>query len=142
MERIANPFCAGASPIMPTIMTFDPDWRERALYSDTTMYPKTTKVVNLRQESFDVYIGRAGKGQSGYFGNAHPIGWCPICQCSHKRGEALAAFKKDFLIRVEQDSEFRKQVIALKGKTLGCFCKPLPCHGDIFAEWLDNLPSP
>lgn len=122
-------------------MTFDPDWQERALYSDTTMYPKVTRVVNLRQEPFDVYIGRAGKGQDGYFGNPHTIGWCQICECSHKRGDAIAPFKKDFLSRIEQDPEFRKRVMALKGKTLGCFCKPLPCHGDVIAEWLDNTPS-
>ena len=25
----------------------------------------------------------------------------------------------------------------LQGKTLGCFCKPDPCHGDIIKEYLD-----
>jgi hypothetical protein len=27
----------------------------------------------------------------------------------------------------------------LRGKTLGCFCKPHPCHGDIIAAYLDSL---
>ena len=30
-------------------------------------------------------------------------------------------------------------VVKLKGKTLGCFCKPYPCHGDIIAEYLNLL---
>lgn len=30
---------------------------------------KHTRVVNIRKEAYDVYIGRAGKGQDGYFGN-------------------------------------------------------------------------
>ena len=25
----------------------------------------------------------------------------------------------------------------LKGKRLGCWCKPLPCHGDVLAELAD-----
>lgn len=28
-----------------------------------------TTVVNLRFETYDVYIGRAGRGQSGFYGN-------------------------------------------------------------------------
>ena len=30
------------------------------------------------------------------------------------------------------------QLHELKGKTLGCWCKPLPCHGDILAEIVDG----
>ena len=25
----------------------------------------------------------------------------------------------------------------LRGKTLVCFCAPLPCHGDVLARWAD-----
>ena len=27
----------------------------------------------------------------------------------------------------------------MQGKTLGCFCKPNPCHGDIIKEYLDRM---
>lgn len=27
----------------------------------------------------------------------------------------------------------------LKGKTLGCWCTPLPCHGDVIIEYLEGL---
>ena len=27
----------------------------------------------------------------------------------------------------------------LKGKTLGCFCKPQPCHGDILIKLIEKL---
>jgi hypothetical protein len=33
-----------------------------------------TVVVNLNKEPFDVYIGRAGRGQDGYFGNPFRMG--------------------------------------------------------------------
>jgi hypothetical protein len=28
--------------------------------------------------------------------------------------------------------------IELKDKTLGCWCKPLPCHGDVLVELADK----
>lgn len=123
----------GASPSMPTSMTFDPDWKNRP--------ESKTRVVNILRAAFDVYIGRAGRGEPGYFGNPHRIGRCQLCETVHGRNESIAQFKKDFLERVEQDAEFRERVKALKGKTLGCFCKPLPCHGDIIVEWLDSQPN-
>lgn len=27
----------------------------------------------------------------------------------------------------------------LRGKTLGCFCHPLPCHGDVLIEFLERV---
>ena len=113
-------------------MVFDPDWRERQEYMPET------KVVNLKNEPYDVYIGRPGKGQLGYFGNRHPIGWCVRCNVEHKRGEAIAAYAKDFAKRIVEDEEFRRNVLDLKGKRLGCFCSPARCHGDIIKDWLDG----
>ena len=98
-----------------------------------------TKVVNIYREKYDVYIGRAGKGQSGYFGNPHPVGFCKICNCIHARDEAIAEYKKDFDKRMESDLEFKNKVLELKDKTLGCFCKPNnACHGDVIAEYLNG----
>jgi hypothetical protein len=120
-------------------MTFDPDYREKQ-----DLNPPTT-VVNIRNEEYDVYIGRAGKGQDGYFGNNHPVyqiskSWteCPICHCKHTRDEAITAFKKDFDTRINNDVEFKQKVLSLRGKRLGCFCSPLNCHGAIYKNWLDN----
>ena len=88
-----------------------------------------TSVVNLRREAFDVYIGRAGKGQDGYFGN-------PFTVREHG-ADALALFKTYFEERLATDEEFHRRVLELHGKRLGCFCKPGPCHGDVIAEWVD-----
>lgn len=107
-----------------------------------------TKIVNLNKEPYDVYIGRSGRGTDGYFGNPHPVynpskSWtfCKICNCEHKKGEAIAAFRKDFLIRIEEDAEFRRRVSELRGKKLGCFCDGI-CHGDVYKEWLDSDEKP
>lgn len=93
-----------------------------------------TRVVNLRKEPYDVYIGRRGHGQDGYFGNPFTV---------MKYGKlALQAYRDNFKIRLATDPEFRSRVEALRGKVLGCFCKPGPCHGDVIVEYLEPLLNP
>lgn len=97
-----------------------------------------TKVVNLAQEKYDVYIGRAGKGQDGYFGNPHPVGFCRICKCIHDRAEALKEYGDYFYQRIRSDKDFLNKIMDLQGKVLGCFCKPKDCHGDIIVDFLEK----
>lgn len=97
--------------------------------------PKTTRVVNLYKETYDVYIGRPGKGVNGYFGNPIPL------HPGDSRGSTLEKFRKYFFTRLEEDPEFKDQILSLKGKTLGCFCKRGECHGDIIAEYLNSIDS-
>jgi len=92
-----------------------------------------TKVVNIRCSDYDVYIGRAGRGEDGYFGNPFRLRY------NEPRGATIEKFKKYFYDRLKTDPEFRRRVEALKGLTLGCFCKPDACHGDVIAEYLDIL---
>lgn len=101
-----------------------------------------TKIVNLRKDKFDVYIGRDFKNlEKGYFGNPIQKGKnCPVCNTvHHEQGSTLICYKKYFHDRMNSDKEFKEKVIALKGKTLGCFCKPSPCHGDIICEFLNSI---
>jgi hypothetical protein len=91
-----------------------------------------TKVVNLRKEVYDVYIGRRGKGFDGYFGNPFVIGQ------DGNRKEVLEKYRKYFYDRIEKDPEFKKQIQNLKEKALGCFCVPQSCHGDIIVEYLNG----
>ena len=93
-----------------------------------------TSVVNLRRGEFDVYIGRAGKGQDGYFGNPFRVGQVP-------REQVLNRFRMYFETRLATDPEFKRRVLGLRGKRLGCFCKPADCHGDIIAAWVNAQPE-
>ena len=95
-----------------------------------------TQVVNLRADSFDVYIGRAGHGRDGYFGNPFPLAFG---SSDEERDACIAKFKEYFLNRLETDATFKQRVHELRGKTLGCFCKPRRCHGDIIVEYLNSL---
>jgi len=92
-----------------------------------------TKVVNIRYKNYDVYIGRAGRGQDGYFGNPF------ILSSNEPRGASIEKYRTYFNERLKTDAEFKKRIHDLKGRVLGCFCKPYPCHGDVIAEYLETI---
>jgi hypothetical protein len=100
-----------------------------------------TRVVNLRHnQPYDVYVGRAGHGLDGYYGNPYPVGHvCPRCGELHETAATtLPCFEKYFLERLSTDAEFRVRVRGLTGKILGCFCLPSACHGTVIADWLNQ----
>ncbi len=86
-----------------------------------------TKVVNIdKGEKHDVYIGRGSK-----WGNPYAIGF------DGDRDEVIHKFKYDLERGFLKFS--KEDVLELKGKTLGCHCKPAACHGDVLAEYLNSL---
>ena len=52
--------------------------------------------------------------------------------------EVIEAYKQWFYARIEIDSDFEKAIKSLKGKTLGCWCSPKPCHGDVLIELIQK----
>lgn len=100
----------------------------------------STQVINIRHAPDGwksnpeyVYIGRAGKGELGYYGNPFKL------VAGEPKGSTLELFKQWVIGRMAIDEEYRRRVIELKGKTLVCFCSPSPCHGDILAEIADSI---
>ena len=51
------------------------------------------------------------------------------------REEVLHKYRRWLLARPQLIDRARRE---LRGKTLGCFCKPLLCHGDVLAEIADS----
>lgn len=101
-----------------------------------------TRVVNIREtDEYDFYIGRPGRGEEGYYGNPIRVGSpCPVCRGVHKRGgNTLGCFEEYARDRIKRDVVYRERVKELHGKTLGCFCKPKKCHGDILAKLAEEL---
>lgn len=89
------------------------------------------RVVNLRKEPFTVYIGRAGKGKAGTYGNPFIVGR------DGERGECVKLFESWFYSAY--GSKMRKLVEKIPpDAVLGCFCKPAACHGDVIAHYLNN----
>lgn len=52
--------------------------------------------------------------------------------------DALAAFHLYLVERCRVDAEWREKVQALKGKALGCWCAPGPCHAHVLAAFVDG----
>lgn len=91
-----------------------------------------TKVVHLR-EPHDIYIGRGSK-----WGNPFSHREGTLAQYVVKtRSEAIAKYEEYLL----NNEELYRSLRELKGKTLGCFCKPKSCHGDILAKYADSIDS-
>lgn len=100
-----------------------------------------TRVVNLFRERHHVYIGNPVEGDPrdvppgglGFLGNPFTEG---------SKDEQIELFRVYFHERIAGDPFFRRAVLAIRGKQLGCFCSPRGCHGEVIAEWLNQLPSP
>lgn len=86
-----------------------------------------TRVVHCKKERYDVYIGRPS-----IFGNPHAI------SAKMDRPTVIALYRSYIRDKMQRDKEFKKAVLALKGKVLGCWCKPLQCHGDVIVEILEK----
>lgn len=86
---------------------------------------RETTVVNCKTEQYDVSIDR-----TTIFGNPFKV-W------QWGREGCIKKFETYFYNRIERDPVWREKVLTLTGKRLGCHCRPLSCHGDIYADWLD-----
>jgi hypothetical protein len=86
-----------------------------------------TTVVNLKYNHYDVFIGRGRDPYTGEFSkwaNPFKIG------IDGTREEVIEKYKQYVLLT----PELLNSLYELKDKVLGCWCKPLPCHGDILIE--------
>lgn len=80
-------------------------------------------IGNVNNE-FDVYIGRPGR-----WGNPFRIGR------DGNREEVIAKYRKWIMERKHLHPIIKRE---LKGKVLGCWCSPLPCHGDVLLEIINS----
>ena len=85
-----------------------------------------TTVVNIHNAEYDVAIDR-----STLFGNPFYLGK------DGDRVTVLAKYREYFNKRVQEDADFKRRVLALRGMRLGCHCAPKLCHGGIIAEYIE-----
>jgi hypothetical protein len=81
------------------------------------------EVVHCKKDSYDVYIGRPSKWGNPF---SHKDGTLAQFKVE-TREEAISSFEK----WISDQPELLSALEELKGKTLGCWCAPLPCHGDV-----------
>lgn len=104
-----------------------------------------TSIVNIKDTKYDIFIGR--RNTTHHWGN-------PFTHLDYPTKakikvntvkESVKAFE-DWLLGnryANVEPERRKWILknmesVLKGKTLGCFCKPKPCHGDVYVKLLSE----
>ena len=54
----------------------------------------------------------------------------------YTREQSVEEYREWFKNKIQTDPEFREAVKQLRGETLGCWCKPKKCHGDVILEYL------
>ena len=77
------------------------------------------------------------KGEYVYIGRGSPYGNPFVIGKDGTREEVIEKYRV-YLSKKLENPEFLMMVLRLRGKTLGCFCKPKECHGDVIKEFLDN----
>lgn len=91
------------------------------------------KVVHCKRESYDVYIGRPSQWGNP-FSHKQVSGTTKV----PTRELAILAFRVRLWENLRDGSVTVEELAALHGKTLGCWCHPQPCHGDVLvaaAAW-------
>lgn len=84
-----------------------------------------TRVINLKSgDHYDVYIGRPSK-----WGNPFIMG---------RDGDRPDVIQK-YREWIQTQPALLKDLPSLRGKILGCFCKPKMCHGDILVGLVAKL---
>ena|SRR3990167_921870 len=95
---------------------------------------RPTIVVHCKKEPYDVYIGRPGD-----WGNPFPIRLSALHDFAEYEGSrewSLSEYRK----YIQTRPDLLTRLPELKGKILGCWCKPNnACHGDILAELADAI---
>jgi hypothetical protein len=109
--------------------------------SQSNIYPKYKNLQEWINDSKNAYIGRSGVmcidgkkifRQGSIFGNPFKIGQ------DGTRDDVIKKYKQHIEKKLKESDDLKKQLIELNGKTLGCWCKPEKCHGDVLLELIDK----
>lgn len=92
----------------------------------------TTRVVHCKREPYDVYIGR---GRGSKWGNPFTFKPDTLAQFVVPKDEVLTRYEA----WLREQPELMAALHELRGKVLGCWCAPRPCHGDILARLADEV---
>ena len=84
--------------------------------------------MHCKKEKYDIYIGRPGP-----WGNPFTM------RSEEDRQRVLARYKEWLEEQIEIGGIKKEDIISLRDKTLGCWCAPRPCHGDILLRAAERL---
>lgn len=118
------------------------DWICEGAEDATVRHDAETKLVHCMRESYDVYIGRGNdpeSGERGEWGNpfSHKSSAMATVTKANSVEEAIESYKRHLWKQIRSGEVSLERLVALKGKTLGCWCVPGPCHGEVLAAAAD-----
>jgi uracil-DNA glycosylase len=128
-DSIGTPFVGPAGHLLDYILSRALENYPRVRVAVTNLvgcFPrmKVPKVVNLQKERYDVRVDR-----STDWGNPYVIGK------DGTREEVIQKYQE----WLPRQTKLLKLLPQLTGARLGCFCHPLPCHGDVIVETWERL---
>jgi len=90
-----------------------------------------TRVVRVNYEPHDVYIGRPSMWGNPFSSKVGTMARFLVAD----RAEALAKYEA----WIRQQPILMASIPQLRGKRLGCWCAPNPCHGDVLVKLVKEL---
>lgn len=98
---------------------------------------KSTYVVNVHETKCDVLVG--GKNSKWKL----PAYLIRAQKAGEKWTHILVNYRVYLERRARENPNFKPMLQKeLKGKVLGCWCKPGPCHADVLAEFANAEEDP
>jgi len=105
--------------------------------------PQYQNLKEWMEDENNIYIGRSGvvfidnqrfPKQTSLFCNPFKVG-------KHgTREEVIQKYKEYIVAKLEKEEPHLKDnLIAMKGKNLGCWCYPESCHGNVLLELINSL---
>jgi len=95
-----------------------------------------TTVINIKHKvPYDVYIGRLIRFHPKKYPQSPFANPFPVKKDDSNRDEAIKKYREWLLSQPDLIEQAKKK---LKGKILGCWCKPEACHGDVLVEIVES----
>jgi hypothetical protein len=103
--------------------------------------PRYKNLKEWCEDPQNVYIGRGGivfidkkryPTKDSVWANPYKI------NADNSREQVLELYRAHITEHLNKEASLRVQLETLRGKTLGCWCYPEPCHGDILLSLLCN----
>ena len=96
-----------------------------------------TKVVHCKHEPYDILIDRTTK-----WGNPFThikTGKTLAKHVCKTRKEAIELYEPYLRQQLSEGKILIEDLLSLQDKTLGCWCKPKSCHGDIIVKLINEF---
>jgi len=107
--------------------------------------PRYNNLKEWMEDPQNVYIGRRGivfvniidqNGQKKVRWPPQNSIWANPFKVGDDRGSAISKYREYIVRKLDSGEISRSELENLRGKSLGCWCHPEPCHGDVLLELL------